>query len=68
MDRKSCPVLSESTFKTNGRLGRLRSVALFPIEHDISGTDTRLSNSYWTLYVRAILDQGFDFNGGQGWN
>jgi len=41
--------------------GRLRSVASFPIDDDNSGNDTRLSNKYWTLYVRAILDQGFDF-------
>jgi hypothetical protein len=26
------------------------------------------SNKYWRLYVWFILNQAFDFDGGQGWN
>ena len=40
--------------------GQLRSVASFPIEDDHSENDTKLSNTYWTLYAHAILDQSFD--------
>jgi len=44
----------------NDRSG-LRSVASHPTEDDTADNVRTLSNKYWTLYVRVILDQGFDF-------
>jgi hypothetical protein len=39
----------------------LRSVASHLIGIDATGNVWRPSNKYWTLYVRVILDQHFDF-------
>ena len=48
--------------------GSFWPIAVGPFASDRRRTLLGLSNKYWTLYLRVILDQQSDFVGGQGRN